>query len=217
MYLPAQFKEDRIPILHDLIRAHPFATLITLDASGVVANHLPMELDATAGPFGTLRGHVARGNPMWKAPRLDVESLAVFQGAQHYITPSYYATKAATGKVVPTWNYAAVHAYGTLRVIDDPVWLRAFVEQLTDRHEAAHAAASGDVAWKVGDAPEAFIATMVGAIVGIELPIARIEGKWKVSQNRPAEDRAGVVAGLSRGDDPAQQAMAALVRERSEP
>jgi len=215
MYLPAQFKEDRIPILHDLIRAHPFATLVTLDASGVVANHLPMELDATAGAFGALRGHVARSNPMWKAPRLDVESLAVFQGAQHYITPSYYATKAATGKVVPTWNYAAVHAYGTLRVIDDPAWLRAFVEQLTDRHEAAHAAASGDAAWHVSDAPEAFIATMVGAIVGIELPIARIEGKWKVSQNRPAEDRAGVVAGLSRGDDPAQHAMAALVRERS--
>jgi len=217
MYLPAQFKEDRIPILHDLIRAHPFATLVTLDASGVVANHLPMELDPGAGPLGTLRGHVARGNPMWKAPRLDVESLAVFQGAQHYITPSYYATKAATGKVVPTWNYAAVHVYGTLRVIDDPAWLRAFVEQLTDRHEAAHAAASGDAAWKVSDAPDAFIATMIGAIVGIELPIARIEGKWKVSQNRPAEDRAGVVAGLSRGDDRAQHAMAALVRERSEP
>ena len=216
MYLPAQFKEDRIPILHDLIRAHPFATLVTLDASGVVANHVPMELDPTAGPFGTLRGHVARSNPMWKAPRLDVESLAIFQGAQHYITPSYYATKAATGKVVPTWNYAAVHAYGTLRVIDDPVWLRAFVEQLTDRHEAAHAAASGDAAWQVGDAPESFIATMVGAIVGLELPIARVEGKWKVSQNRPAEDRAGVVAGLSRGDDPAQHAMAALVRERNQ-
>jgi len=215
MYVPAQFKEDRVPVVHDLIRAHPFATLVTLDASGIVANHLPMELDAAAGPFGTLRGHVARGNPMWKAPRLDVESLAVFQGPQHYITPSYYATKAATGKVVPTWNYAAVHAYGTLRVIDDPEWLRAFVEQLTDRHEAAHAAASGDVPWKVGDAPEAFVATMVGAIIGIELPIARIEGKWKVSQNRPAEDRAGVVAGLSRGDDPAQQAMADLVRERS--
>ena len=207
MYLPAHFKEDRTPVLHDLIRAHPFATLVMLDASGLVANHLPMEIDPTAGPLGTLRGHVARGNPIWKSPRLDVEALAIFHGPQHYITPSYYPTKAATGKVVPTWNYATVHAYGALRVIDDAAWLRRFVEQLTDRHEAAHAGATGD-------APDSFVDRMVEAIIGLELPIARIEGKWKVSQNRPAEDRAGVVAGLGRGDDAAAHAMAELVRER---
>jgi transcriptional regulator len=214
MYLPNHFKEDRTEVLHELIRSHPFATLITLDAGGLVANHIPMEIDAASGPLGTLRGHVARGNPVWKSPRLDVEALAVFHGPQHYITPTYYATKAATGKVVPTWNYAAVHAYGALRIIDDTGWLRRFVEQLTDRHEAAHAAASGDAAWHVGDAPESFVEHMVNAIVGVEIEIARIEGKWKVSQNRPAEDRAGVVAGLARGSDPAAQAMAELVRER---
>ena len=214
MYLPAHFKEDRTPVLHDLIRAHPFATLVMLDATGLVANHLPMEIDATAGPLGTLRGHVARGNPIWKSPRLDVEALAVFHGPQHYITPSYYATKPATGKVVPTWNYATVHAYGTLRVLDDAAWLRSFVEQLTDRHEAEHARATGDAPWHVGDAPESFLEKQLAAIVGLELPIARIEGKWKVSQNRPAEDRAGVVAGLGRSDDAAARAMAELVRER---
>ena len=214
MYLPAHFKEDRTPVLHELIRAHPFATLVTLDATGLVANHLPMEIDATAGPLGTLRGHVARGNPIWKSPRLDVEALAVFHGPQHYITPSYYATKPATGKVVPTWNYATVHAYGTLRVIDNAAWLRSFVEQLTDRHEAEHTRATGDAPWHVGDAPESFLEKQLAAIVGLELPIARIEGKWKVSQNRPAEDRAGVVAGLGRSDDAAARAMAELVRER---
>jgi transcriptional regulator len=212
MYLPAQFHETRTDVLHDLIRAHPFGVLVTVDSTGLVANHLPMEIDATAGELGTLRGHVARANPVWKSHRPDVEAMAVFQGPQCYITPAYYATKAATGKVVPTWNYATVHAHGPLRVIEDAAWLRRLVERLTDRHEAERPA--GEVAWHVGDAPEPFIDTMLKAIVGIELPIARLEGKWKVSQNRPAEDRAGVVAGLGRGDDPAQRAMAELVRER---
>src|SRR3954467_12359415 len=213
MYLPAQFHETRTPVLHDLIRAHPFAVLVTLDATGLVANHLPMEIDATSGPLGTLRGHVARANPVWKAHRPDAEAMAVFQGPQCYITPAYYATKAATGKVVPTWNYAAVHAHGPLRVIEDAAWLRRFVEQLTGRHEAARPA--GEAPWQVNDAPEAYIEATLKEIVGIELPIARLEGKWKVSQNRPAEDRAGVVAGLSASEDPMQRAMAELVRERT--
>jgi transcriptional regulator len=214
MYLPAHFQETRTPVLHDLIRAHPLAVLVTLDAAGLVANHIPMEIDPGAGELGTLRGHVARGNPVWQSARPDVGAMAVFQGPQSYITPSYYATKAATGKVVPTWNYAVVHAYGPLRVIEDAAWLRGFIEQLTDRHEAALQQAMGDAPWQVGDAPGSFIDGLVKAIVGIEIPIARIEGKWKVSQNRPAEDRAGVVAGLSRGDDAARHAMAALVRDR---
>jgi transcriptional regulator len=211
MYLPAQFHETRTAVLHDLIHAHPFGVLVTLDATGLVANHQPMEIDATAGPLGTLRGHVARANPVWKSHRPDVEAMAVFQGPQCYISPSHYATKAATGKVVPTWNYATVHAHGPLRVIEDAGWLRRLVEQLTDRHEAARPA--GATPWHVSDAPEAYIDTMLKAIVGIELPIARLEGKWKVSQNRPAEDRAGVAAGLDAGD-PMQRAMAELVRDR---
>jgi len=141
--------------------------------------------------------------------------MAIFQGPHGYITPAYYATKAATGEVVPTWNYATVHAYGPLRVIDDPAWLRRFVEQLTDRHEANRHALTGAEPWKVSDAPAPYLDRLVKAIVGIELPIARIEGKWKVSQNRPADDRAGVVAGLSSDGDPVQRAMAELLRERS--
>ena len=211
MYMPAQFHETRTPVLHELIRSHPFGVLVTLDATGLVANHLPMEVDAADGPLGTLRGHIARANPLWKTHRPEVEAMAVFQGPQCYITPSYYATKAATGKVVPTWNYATVHAHGPLRVIEDAAWLRRLVEQLTDRYEGERPA--GEVPWKVGDAPESFIDTMIKSIVGIELPIARLEGKWKVSQNRPAEDRAGVAAGLGAGD-PMQRAMAELVRER---
>jgi transcriptional regulator len=211
MYMPAQFHETRTPVLHELIRGHPFGMLVTLDATGLVANHLPMEVDAADGPLGTLRGHIARANPLWKTHRPEVEAMAVFQGPQCYITPSYYATKAATGKVVPTWNYATVHAHGPLRVIEDAAWLRRLVEQLTDRYEAERPV--GEARWKVSDAPEAFIDTMIKSIVGIELPIARLEGKWKVSQNRPAEDRAGVAAGLGAGDA-MQRAMAELVRER---
>jgi len=214
MYLPAHFKEDRPGVLHDLIRAHPLATLVTLDASGLVANHIPMEIDPEEGERGTLRGHVARANPVWSSHRPDVEAMAVFQGPLSYISPSYYATKAATGKVVPTWNYATVHAYGPLRAIEDAAWLRRLIEGLTDRHEAERAQATGDPAWKVSDAPAGYIDGLVKAIVGIELPITRIEGKWKVSQNRPAEDRAGVVAGLGKAEDPMRLAMAALVRER---
>jgi transcriptional regulator len=140
--------------------------------------------------------------------------MAVFQGPNDYITPQYYATKAATGKVVPTWNYATVHAYGPLRAIEDAGWLRRFVEQLTDRHEAELPQAPGDVPWRVSDAPEGFIDGLLKAIVGIEIPLTRIEGKWKVSQNRPSEDRAGVVAGLVKAGGPSRHAMAELVRDR---
>jgi transcriptional regulator len=214
MYLPAHFAEDRTSVLHDLIRAHPLAMLVTLDDGGLVANHIPMEIDPEAGALGTLRGHVARANPVWRSHRPEVEAMAVFQGAQGYITPSYYASKAATGKVVPTWNYVTVHAHGPLRAIEDVAWLRRFVEQLTARHEAERTRATGEPPWQVGDAPAAFIDTQLKAIVGIELPISRIAGKWKMSQNRSPEDRAGVVAGLTRAGDPMQHALAELVRGR---
>ena len=221
MYQPASFKETRPEVLRGLIRQHPLAVIVTLDDTGLVANHIPLELDAELGEHGTLRGHVARANPMWKSHRPEVDALAIFQGPGAYITPSYYATKAATGEVVPTWNYATVHAHGPLRVIDDAAWLRRFVEQLTVRHEAERQAATGAVPWQVGDAPAPYLDRMIKAIVGIEIPIARIAGKWKVSQNRPADDRAGVAAGLreprSTSDlgDASRLAMAALVDERS--
>jgi transcriptional regulator len=212
MYVPKHFDEDRPEVLHELIRAHPLAVLVVLGADGLVANHIPMEIDPTAGPLGTLRGHVARANPVWKSVRPDIDALAVFQGPAAYITPSYYATKAATGKVVPTWNYAVVHAHGPLRAIDDAAWLRRLVEQLTDRHEAERGRTTGAAPWHVSDAPERYLDAQLELIVGIELPIARLDGKWKVSQNRTAEDRAGVVDGLSAGDE-MQRAMADLVRD----
>jgi transcriptional regulator len=210
MYVPSHFAETRLEVLHDLIRAQPLATLVTLEDGGLVANHIPLELDPAIGPHGALRGHVARGNSLWKAHRAELDALAIFQGPHGYITPSYYATTAATGEVVPTWNYVTVHAYGPLQVKDDPVWLRRFVEQLTERHEAT----TGEPPWRIGDAPERFVERVIKAIVGIEIPIARIEGKWKVSQNRTAEDRAGVVAGLRRTSDPVLHAVADLVSER---
>jgi len=191
MYVPAHFEETRLAVLHDLVRNHPLATLVTLDQDGLNANHIPIELDPEPSPLGTLRGHVSRANPMWRDFSADVGTLVIFQGPETYITPSWYQTKQESGKVVPTWNYAVVHAYGPLRIVEDPVWLRALVERLTDRHEAQRAEP-----WEVADAPEDYIKGQLGGIVGIEIPIARLIGKWKVSQNRPDADRKGVVQGL---------------------
>ncbi|HJS85580.1 MAG TPA: FMN-binding negative transcriptional regulator, partial [Acetobacteraceae bacterium] len=158
---------------------------------GLVASHVPLLLDPEPAPFGTLIGHLARPNPQATASRAEPEALAIFHGSDAYVTPSWYETKRQTGKVVPTWNYVAVHAYGPLRFFDDPARLLAIVTRLTERHEAARAAP-----WAVGDAPADFIAGMLRGIVGFELPITRLEGKRKMSQNRPREDRAGVAAGL---------------------
>ena len=206
MYLPSSFNETRIPLLHDLMRANPLATLITRAADGVVADHIPMQVLASPEPHGSLLGHVARANPLWKEHPAELEALAVFQGPGVYLSPSLYPTKRLTGEVVPTWNYAVVHAYGTMRFVHDPAWLLALVSSLTDAHEAAR---SGP--WKVSDAPPAYIDKMLGAIVGFEFTITRISGKWKVSQNRNAADRQGVVDGLRATDDAASQAVADLV------
>ena len=210
MYLPSHFREDRVPVLHALIRAHPLATLVTLGPDGLVANHIPMEIDP-GGAFGVLRGHVSRANPLWQSARLDVDALAIFQGAQGYVTPAWYATKAETGKVVPTWNYAVVHASGPLRAIDDPAWLRDLVGRLTDHHEGRRRAAGGGAPWRVTDAPDDYVERQLHGIVGIEIRLAQLEGKWKMSQNRTAEDRAAVVAGLRAAGDPASLALADLV------
>ena len=215
MYQPPHFREDDLAAQHGLIRSRPLGTLVTIDAAGgLVANPLPFLLDG-ASPLGTLRAHLARANRQWRdlqdggAPR---EALVIFQGVDGYVTPSWYATKREHGKVVPTWNYAAVHVGWPVRVIEDRAWLARQVADLTALKEAGRAEP-----WAVTDAPAPFVEAQLKGIVGLELPIARIEGKWKVSQNRPEPDRAGVVAGLNAEGDEATSAMARLVEVRGVP
>ena len=206
MYQPTHFREDRIDVQHALIRAHPLGLLISTDADGLVANPIPFVIDATSGERGTLKCHVARANLQWKALAGAADCLVVFQGAEHYITPSWYASKQEHHKVVPTWNYATVHCWGRAIIRDDPIWVRDQIEALTRQHEGPRVQP-----WAVEDAPAPFIAAQMRGIVGIEIPLARIEGKWKVSQNRPEADRAGVHAGLSGEDNPNADPMAELV------
>ena len=191
MYVPPLFKQDDIDVLHDAIRHAGLATLVTLTQDGLIASHVPMLLDTEPAPYGTLLGHLARPNPQARGPAPGVQALAIFQGPDAYITPSWYQTKRATGKVVPTWNYVAIHAYGPIEFFDDAERLRAIVTRLTDRQEGPRADP-----WAVTDAPADFTDAMLKGIVGFALPIVRLEGKWKMSQNRPAEDRAGVMDGL---------------------
>jgi transcriptional regulator len=195
MYCPAHFAEPRIEVLHTLMRARPLATLVTLGPDGLDANHIPLLLDAAAGEFGTLRGHVARANPLWRAIGAGCDALAIFHGPQGYVTPGWYPSKVETGKAVPTWNYAVAHAHGRLRAIDDADWLRAQIEALTAQEETAFA-----TPWQVADAPADYVEKMLAAVVGIEIEIVRLAGKWKTSQNQPPRNRDGIVAGLrSRG------------------
>jgi len=207
MYVPSNFAEDRVPVVHEAIRAIKLGTLVTLGGEEMIASHVPMLVDPDPAPYGTLRGHIARANPQWRDVSGKVQALAIFLGPDAYITPSWYATKRATGKVVPTWNYAAIHAYGQVRFFDDAERLLALVTQLTETHDAPFTQP-----WAVSDAPTDFIRGMLRAIVGFEVPIQRLEGKWKMSQNRPAEDRAGVVEGLRRVGNPAA---AEIVAERN--
>ncbi|WP_265519044.1 FMN-binding negative transcriptional regulator [Nitratireductor luteus] len=207
MYQPPQFKETRLEVLHGLIRAHPLGMLVCNGPEGPIANPIPFLLDAVEGQPGVLRAHLSRANPAWQAIGQQPETpvLAVFQGPQAYVTPSWYETKKQTGKVVPTWNYAIVQVRGRAEIIDDPVWLRDQIETLTGQHESGRSAA-----WQVSDAPERFIEAQMKGIVGLRIEIAGIEGKWKVSQNRPVEDRAGVAKGYR---DERNDAMAGLVRD----
>jgi len=208
MYQPPHFREDRLAVQHALIREQPLGLLITAGPGGLQANHVPFLVDAGKSERGTLRAHLARANPQLHELAAVSECLVVLQGPQQYISPSLYPTKHEHGKVVPTWNYITVHAWGRPQVIDDTAWLRQQVDELTVHKEGSRAAP-----WHVADAPEPFVATQLKGIVGIEIPIARIEGKWKVSQNRPAVDQAGVVAGLrGQGDD--AEIMASMVAER---
>ncbi|MDO8789298.1 MAG: FMN-binding negative transcriptional regulator [Sulfuritalea sp.] len=205
MYLPAQFEESRTEVLHALMREHPFATLVATGADGLTANHLPLRLAAEIGPFGALQGHVARANPLWQESA-DAEVLVIFHGPQTYVTPSWYETKREHGKAVPTWNYVVVQARGRLRAIDDPLWLRRQLETLVDRHEAGFAEP-----WHLADAPPDYIDKLLTAIVGIEITVTDLKGKWKISQNQPPANRAGVVAGLRQQGTTDALTMAELV------
>lgn len=211
MYRPVHFREDRIEVQHALVRAHPLGLLVTAGPGGLQANQVPFLIDASASTHGTLRAHLARANPQWRELAAAEQCLVVFQGPQVYITPSWYPSKHETGKAVPTWNYVTVQAWGRPRVIEDAAWLRRHVEELTDTNEAGRA-----VPWKVDDAPADYLTAQLRAIVGIEIPIDRIEGKWKVSQNRSESDRAGVVAGL-RARGSSAEVMASLVEQRGVP
>jgi len=206
MYLPGAFEESRTDVLHDLVRAHPLGAVATVRDGSIAVDHIPFLLDATAGALGTLHGHVARANALWRELAGGRECLVVFTGPDAYISPSWYPGKHEHGRVVPTWNYAVVHARGTPRVFDDADWVRAHLAKLTATQEARSAEP-----WQLADAPEDFVTGMIGHVVGIELPIAALAGKWKVGQNRSSADRAGVVAGLRRRGDAADLAMAALV------
>ena len=208
MYQPPHFREDRLEVQHALIHAHPLGLLITAGPGGLQANHIPFLVDANGAERGTMRAHLARANPQMTELAAVAECMVAVQGPQAYISPSLYPTKHEHGKAVPTWNYITVHAWGRPQVIDDTAWLRRQVDDLTLHQEGSRPAP-----WYVSDAPEPFVASQLRGIVGIEIPIARIEGKWKVSQNRPASDQAGVVAGL-RGSGGDAEIMAALVAER---
>lgn len=192
--------------MHALILGNPLGSLVTVGPGGLSATHVPFELTAEAGPHGMLVGHVARENPVWREASPDLQALVVFQGANAYISPSWYPSKKKGGKVVPTWNYVAVHAHGHIRVVDDAERIRAHIESLTNREESGFAQP-----WSIDDAPVEFTEKLLGAVVGIEIDITRLEGKWKVSQNRSGEDRAGVAEGLRKQGTHGAQHMALYV------
>ena len=192
MYLPAHFEESRPEVLAELVRRHPLGLLVTQSADDTLAaDAIPWLLDIAADGTRTLRGHVARANPVWRQARGDIDALVVFQGPQAYVSPSLYASKTEHGKVVPTWNYIMVQARGRFEAMDDAAWTLVLVTRLTERHESPRAAP-----WAVSDAPAEFVDRMLGMIVGVQLRVASMTGKWKTSQNRSATDRAGVREGL---------------------
>jgi transcriptional regulator len=208
MYTPSYFKDEDLASLHGQIEATRLATLVTFDETGLQASHIPLLLEPTQGPQGTLYGHLAKANPQWKALETGAEALLIFQGADAYISPSFYAAKAEHGKVVPTWNYLAVHAYGRADVFTDPERLLRIVTGLTDKHEASRAEP-----WAVSDAPADYIEKMLNGIVGFAIPVERLEGKRKLNQNRSAADIAGVSKGLALSQDSSDQKIAQLMSQ----
>lgn len=204
MYLPSAFRQDDLAELHAQLQASPFALLTSAGATGVQASHLPLLLAPDEGEFGTLYGHFARANPHWRDLQGGAEALAVFSGPDAYISPGWYPAKAEHGKVVPTWNYIAVHARGPVELIEEPERLLQIVSRLSDQHESGR-----ERPWAVSDAPREYIDSMLRAIVGFALPIRRLEGKWKLGQNRSAADQAGVRDGLASSPSPRDRELAA--------
>jgi transcriptional regulator len=206
MYTPKAFEVTDLPMLHAAMKESELATLVTITTNGLVATHLPLLLDETKGAYGTLTGHVSRANVQWRETDPNAEALIIFLGLDSYVTPNWYPAKEETGRVVPTWNYAAIHAYGRITFIDDPEWLRTMVTDLTRKHEASFPAP-----WQVTDAPAVYIDSQLKAIVGFEFEILRLEGKQKFNQNRSVEDRLGVIQGLRELEDERKTQVAELM------
>jgi transcriptional regulator len=212
MYIPPAFREDRPEVLHAWIRAHPLGTLVTIGDQGLEANQIPWWLEVAETGKLRLLGHVARANPLGQSSATQPEVLVVFQGPAQYISPGWYPTKQEHGRVVPTWNYVVVHAHGRVVFHEDPSWIRAQLERLTDQMEA-----NQPRPWSIGDAPPEYIAALLKSVVGVEILVDRLQGKWKVSQNQPEINRAGVIRALSKMPNSAAQEMARLVGEAGGP
>lgn len=210
MYIPASFRESRLEKLHDLIAKHPLGLLVTQAGVGLEASPIPFLLYADEGEHGVLRAHIAKANPHWKSLAGNIECLVVFQGPTGYVTPSWYPSKAETHKAVPTWNYATVHVWGHASLTEDAAWLRRQLNDLTMHHEG-----SRPQPWSINDAPADYLANQMKAIIGIEIPISRVEGTWKMSQNKADADREGVVAGMRSDTDPHRNTRVADLVERS--
>jgi len=211
MYMPSHFSEERIEVLHALIQAHPLAALVSLQDGELEANHIPFLISAPTAeaPHGVLRGHVARNNPVWQSAASSQDALLIFQGAQAYISPRWYEEKQRSGSVVPTYNYAVVHAHGPMRIVEDRQEFLRLLSDLSDNFERKF-----DQPWKVSDAPAEYVDRMMDMIVGIEIPVRRISGKWKTSQNKSTQDRVNMVDGLREKQDPASHALADVMEQR---
>jgi transcriptional regulator len=212
MYSPAHFQETRPEVLLELIRRQPLGTVVVHDASGLAADHIPLLHRPGPTNSGTLAGHVARANPLWQKAGAGLDCLILFHGLQHYISPGWYASKAESGRVVPTWNYEVVHVHGQIRAIEDPHWIRGLLDELTHAHEG-----SLPHPWKPRDAPSDYLDRLLQAIVGIEIRIDRMIGKAKLSQNQPPANQASVVDALRERKDPAATKMADAIAARSAP
>lgn len=208
MYIQTPFEESRPVVLHELIAAQPLATFIVVQDEEIIVNHMPLIVSSDEGDYGVLRGHLPIGNSIWQSFDGTTKAVAVFQGPSSYITPSWYPSKHQHGKAVPTWNYVVAHAHGRPKAIHDPTWLLNHLNDMTNIQESAQR-----LPWKVSDAPKDYTDKMVSRIVGFEMPISSLQGKWKVSQNRPEADRLGVAAGLRNQGDENSLAMESLVRQ----
>ena len=208
MFKPPIFVEEREEIIHDLIHSNSFGTLISIVDGEIAADHLPLLFKPQLCEKGVLQAHISKGNPLWKKHQAGQEVMVIFQGPHHYISPSWYASKAEHAKVVPTWNYAVVHVHGTLKIIENHDWLLNHINQQTDKNEQHY-----ETPWKVSDAPEDYIESQLKGIVGIEIEITRFDGKWKMSQNKNKADKEGIVKGLYDEDNENAKKMSKMIDE----